>query len=307
MSVTAPTAVPKDQTTAHCATLVQAIDAELATLLATCDETLDSLYASARYTVLGGGKRLRPLLCLLTAEMYGVAVVEALPVACTFELVHNYSLIHDDLPAMDDDDFRRGKPTLHRVYPEGHAILTGDYLLTYAFEVLSRASAFDANVRVALIGLLAESSGAAGMVGGQVLDLAAVGKPLLLPQLEAIHRRKSGRLLQAAIVAGAIMGGAPTHECQLLNRVGDHFGLAFQIIDDILDITDATHKGSTAPSSDLTNDKSTYATLLGIDNARNMALDCLRAMELELATLDRPSTHLATLASSMISRNINHC
>jgi geranylgeranyl diphosphate synthase type II len=288
----------------YCKSLTEDIDSYLIHLLTPTDPLLIELYEAACYAVLGGGKRLRPLLCLMTADMYGVARSKALPVACALELIHSYSLIHDDLPAMDNDDFRRGKPTLHRVYSEGTAILVGDYLLTYAFEILSTAQELSPTVRLQLIQLLTESSGAKGMIGGQYLDLQAVNKQLTIDELKNIHRRKTGCLITAAIDAGALVGNVTPSERSILQNIGRELGLAFQIVDDLLDISNSSHKHSTTCSSDINNNKSTYATLLGIDEARRSAMSCLKTITTQLATLQRPSSqYLVALATNMICRN----
>lgn len=288
----------KSDLACRCRFLTQAIEEQLEEMLATKEAALSSLYEAARYAILGGGKRLRPLLCLLTGEIYDVPLEKALPVACTLELIHGYSLIHDDLPSMDNDDFRRGKPTLHRLYPEGHAILTGDYLITYAFELLSTVADIDDTTRLALIKLLAGSCGGTGMVGGQVLDLEAIGHSLSLGELQAIHRRKTGCLISASLLAGALLGKAPPEEQKHLIAAGNALGLAFQIVDDLLD-ADSSHKKR---SSDLENHKATYATILGTAEARRHALICLETISSELAKLGRPSQNLLELATFIISR-----
>lgn len=286
-------------TASHCEELITSLDEMLESLLVTEDPSLSTLYEAARYAVLGGGKRLRPLLCLLTAEMYGTPLTTVLPVACALELVHSYSLIHDDLPAMDNDDYRRGRPSLHKVYTEGHAILTGDYLLTYGFEIISSCKALEPSLRVALLALLARCGGVHGMIGGQVLDIAGDGSRWSLEELEVIHRKKTGALIQGAIVAGAMVGGASHSDILLLRQVGEELGLAFQIVDDLLD----SNGEELALFSDLRDSKVTYVSLLGKEGAREAAGRCRETIERLLITLKRPSGHLLTLITTMIQRD----
>jgi geranylgeranyl diphosphate synthase type II len=194
------------------------------------------LASAMRYSVLGGGKRLRPLLCLLAAEACGADPALAMPAACALEMVHTYSLIHDDLPAMDDDDLRRGRPTCHKAFDEATAVLAGDALLTLAFEVIA-THVRPAEAAIGCVRALAEASGPIGMVGGQMADLQAEGRPDgTLDALEAIHRRKTGALLRASLRMGAIVAGADEASLQALDVYGHAVGLAFQIIDDLLDV-----------------------------------------------------------------------
>ena len=196
------------------------------------------LRTAIRYSLLGGGKRLRPILTLLGAEVAGAPARVALPYACAVEMIHTYSLVHDDLPAMDDDDLRRGRPTVHRVYGEGLAILVGDALLTEAFRVMVSARGIPPARRLAVVAELAAAAGEAGMVGGQALDLASEGGPATLVHVREIHRRKTGALLRAAVRIGALVAGAPPATLRRLTTYGEQLGLAFQIADDILDAGD---------------------------------------------------------------------
>jgi geranylgeranyl diphosphate synthase, type II len=220
-----------------------------------------TLLRAARYSLLNGGKRLRPILTLATAETLGAPLEQALDPACALEMIHTYSLIHDDLPCMDDDDFRRGKPSLHKAFPEGQAVLAGDFLLTFAFEVLSDAPSLTAQQKVDLIRLLAKNSGAEGMIGGQVMDLEAEGQSIDSAMLRNIHERKTGALITSAIEFGGIIANAKQEHLALLRRFGNEIGLTFQIADDILDVT-------SQKNSDVKNKKSTYVTLLGIEQAK---------------------------------------
>lgn len=229
------------------------------------------LFTAARYSLLGGGKRLRPILTLATAESLGASIEKAIHPACALEMVHTYSLIHDDLPSMDNDDFRRGKPSLHRAFPEGHAVLTGDFLLTYAFEVLSQAPGLSTEQKLRLISTLSMRAGSQGMIGGQVLDLDTVGRQINLDALKLIHRLKTGALLKAAIEFGGIIANISESQMAQLQHFGDQIGLAFQIMDDILDVTASEQKHGKKIASDITNNKTTYVSLLGLEASRTMA------------------------------------
>ncbi len=193
------------------------------------------LNEAAKYALFSGGKRLRPRLMLTVAEMYAAPIKSALIPACALEMVHTYSLIHDDLPCMDDDDMRRGKPTLHCAYPEWLALLTGDYLLTYAFELLSTAPALKPQTQLALTRTLANASGASGMIGGQWIDLISQDRAIDFTTLEKLHALKTAALLTAALEFGAIIAEAPAQDLLILKNAGRKIGIAFQIIDDLLD------------------------------------------------------------------------
>ena len=242
-----------------------------------------------RYSLEAGGKRVRPALCLLAAESVRGSLESALPGAIALEYVHTYSLIHDDLPAMDDDDLRRGRPTNHKVYGEGHAILAGDGLLTEAFAVLATTGRADA------VALLAEASGWRGMVGGQALDLegetlTASGTAYGLEQLQTIHRLKTGALLRASVELGGLLGGAVPVQQASLRAYGEAIGLAFQIQDDILDATsDAATLGKRA-GKDQGRGKITYPSLLGLDGARRALQEATERALCHLPSLPNPSS-----------------
>ncbi len=194
-------------------------------------EASSELYQAARYSVFSGGKRIRPLLTLATVKMLGGDLPSALIPACALELVHTYSLIHDDLPCMDDDDFRRGKPTLHKVYTEGQAVLAGDFLLTYAFELLTTCSALSDGQKLLLISTLAKASGGEGMIGGQVLDI----RNDEATDLKTLHEKKTGALFAAAVQFGGIVSGSSMKDIRLLEQLGYQIGYLFQVVDDFLD------------------------------------------------------------------------
>ncbi len=228
------------------------------------------------YSLQAGGKRIRPLLLLATLHAFRKHIDIGMPVACALEMIHTYSLIHDDLPSMDNDDLRRGKPTNHKVFGEANAILAGDALLTYAFQVVADAEAISPDVKVRLISELAKAAGPEGMVGGQVADLEGEGKTIHLQQLEYIHRHKTGKLLQYSVRAGAILGEATEKQLTLLTAFADHLGLAFQIRDDILDIEGDEQKIGKKVGSDIENHKSTYPALLTLDGAKRKLLDHMK-------------------------------
>jgi geranylgeranyl diphosphate synthase type II len=259
-----------------------------------------------RYSVFAGGKRLRPMLTLAAASAVDArdAMVEAaLPAACAIELIHTYSLIHDDLPAMDDDTLRRGRPTLHVVYGDGIAILAGDGLHAEAFALLAREPASDDpdldRRKLRVIGIVGEAAGAAGMVGGQAIDLQAAGQAprhaitLDADGLRGMHARKTGALIRASAVAGAIMAGGDAAQVAAIHAYADEVGLAFQIVDDILDVEgDPASLGKTA-GKDAASAKPTYPSLFGLDRSRALAADCLQRAHAAL--------ELAGLADSLLS------
>src|SRR5690606_24155337 len=249
----------------HCRTR---IDHELAQGIQQASVS-DRLQEAMRYSVPGGGKRIRPALCLAAARAVGSPEDAAAAPACSLELIHAYSLVHDDLPAMDDDDLRRGRPTAHIAFDEASAILAGDALQTLAFALLSDAPALSDRQRVTMISELARASGHQGMVGGQAIDLESVGRKLSVEQLEAMHRHKTGALIEASVRLGALTSETVT-ESQLTNLTdyASALGLAFQVQDDLLDIEGDTEIIGKRQGSDVAKAKPTYPALLGIDGAR---------------------------------------
>ena len=226
------------------------------------------------YSLFVCGKRLRPILCLAAAEAVGGDAGEVLPVACALEMIHTYSLIHDDLPAMDDDDLRRGQPTCHKQFDEATAIMAGDGLLTEAFQIVAAAAPrYEGREAVVLevIRLLAAGAGYQGMVGGQMLDLLAEGRQVTLKELETIHRHKTGALLTAAVRSGALLGGGSRAEVTALTAYGEKFGLAFQITDDLLDVEGEAAEMGKAPGMDQKRRKATYPAVLGLEATRTWA------------------------------------
>jgi geranylgeranyl diphosphate synthase, type II len=257
----------------------------------------DTIYAAMRYSLMAGGKRLRPILCLATCELMGGSDPIAMPTACALEMVHTMSLIHDDLPAMDNDDYRRGKLTNHKVYGEDMAILAGDGLLTYAFEFIATQTQAPADRVLKAIAHLAKASGAAGLVGGQVVDLESEGKPdITLETLTYIHRHKTGALLESSVVTGAILAGAEVEDLDRLSRFSQNIGLAFQIID-------ATQEelGKTA-GKDLQAQKATYPSFWGIDESKRQAEQLIAAAKAELLPFGTQAQPLLALADYITAR-----
>lgn len=261
-----------------------------------------SLFEAARYSLLSKAKRLRPLLTLATVEIYGGNIESALHPACALELIHTYSLIHDDLPCMDDDDLRRGRPTLHKVYAEGHAVLTGDFLLTYAFEVIAKAPLLSSKQKLELIKVLAERAGGDGMVGGQTVDLLSEGKATDWDTLQFIHHNKTAALIACALDFGAIIANAPAEDRNNLQRIGHEIGLSFQIIDDILDVTGNEAEIGKPTHSDSDNQKSTSITVLGLEKAQALADALLQSVQNRCKKLSVDSSILEEILQSLTHR-----
>jgi geranylgeranyl diphosphate synthase, type II len=266
----------------------------------------EKIYESMRYSLLAGGKRLRPILCLATCEMMGGTIEMAMPAACAVEMIHTMSLIHDDLPAMDNDDYRRGKLTNHKIYGEDIAILAGDGLLAYAFEFV--ATQTPENVPkdrvLKVVARLGRAMGAAGLVGGQVVDLDSEGKSdISLETLTFIHNHKTAALLEACVVCGGILAGASSENVQRLSRYSQNIGLAFQIIDDILDITATQEQLGKTAGKDLIAKKVTYPSLWGIEESRSKAQQLIEAACKELEPFGELAQPLQALAHFITSRN----
>lgn len=262
------------------------------------------LNEAVRYSVLAGGKRIRPALCLLVAENDGRESEAALRAGCAFELIHAYSLIHDDLPAMDDDDFRRGKPTNHKVFGEAVAILAGDSLLTLAFEWFSSLKQYGvtADATVEIVSLAARAAGHAGMVGGQMLDLACENSETDLATLEAIHRQKTGALITAPMQVGAILAGFDTEELQVVTEFAAKIGLLFQIKDDLLDVEGDMAELGKRTGRDAILGKTTFPGLLGLKGAREYAETTLAEAHHALHKLGRPLPLLSAMADYIYNR-----
>ena len=281
-----------------------AIEGMLDHLLQEKEGCAQILIESARYAILGGGKRLRPLLTLATTEMLNGNGQLALKPACTLELIHSYSLIHDDLPCMDNDDYRRNQLTVHKKFSEAQAVLTGDFLLTYAFEILATDPLLSADMRCRLISILAHQSGNEGMIGGQVMDIQCEGKEISIETLRLLHQKKTGALITAAIEFGGVIANASLPHLESLKAFGNWIGLAFQVVDDILDVTSNQKKYDEALSSDIRNEKSTYVTVLGLDKAQAYAENCFQEALCILQSLPYDTSILRGIAETMIHRKI---
>ncbi len=281
--------------------------------LADCEEALDHLVPAAapaglgaamRYAVLGGGKRLRPLLVLAACEAVGGDRNAAIRAACAVELIHAYSLVHDDMPCMDNDVLRRGKPTVHVQFGEAQAMLAGDAMQALAFEVLTPEEGMAPALQARLCALLARAAGFAGMAGGQAIDLASIGQSLDEPTLRDMHRRKTGMLLQASVMMGAACGKASAATLAALNDYGAALGLAFQVVDDILDVTQESATLGKTAGKDQQDNKPTYVTVLGLEPARQLARD-LRLQALQALSDSRlpDPARLGLLADMVVERD----
>ena len=265
----------------------------------------EKIYEAMRYSLLAGGKRLRPILCLAACELSGGNIEMAMPTACALEMIHTMSLIHDDLPTMDNDDYRRGKLTNHKVYGEDIAILAGDGLLSYAFEFVATQTQNVLPQKVLrVIARLAKACGAAGLVGGQVVDLASEGISQISEKtLHFIHTHKTGTLLEASVVCGAILAGASQNNLQRLSRYAQNIGLAFQIVDDILDITATTEELGKTAGKDLAAQKATYPVIWGLEKSRFQAQKLIDNAKAELEVFGEKVMPLIALADFIISRS----
>jgi geranylgeranyl diphosphate synthase, type II len=266
-----------------------------------------TIHRAVRYSLFAGGKRIRPILVLLAGEAVGGERQDLLPFSCAVEMVHTYSLVHDDLPAMDNDDLRRGKPTSHKVFGEAIAILAGDALLTRAFHLLAEVPDGWNDVklrrRITATALLGQACGTAGLIGGQVADLESEGKNVEPRDLARLHQAKTGALLAACVRGGGILGGAGAEELERLGRYGDAVGLAFQVVDDILDVTEeAAQLGKTA-GKDVAARKATFVSLHGLDGARAAADALLEEALAALAPLGPRGETLAALAWHIVTRH----
>lgn len=249
--------------------IIKSVDEYALAELSKRDERLDTLFESMLYSLKNGGKRVRPVLATLFCEACGGKADDVLPLACAVEYIHTYSLIHDDLPCMDNDDFRRGKPSNHKVYGEATALLAGDSLLTYAFELIYEGAVrgcYSSDAAIEAVGILSHLSGAHGMAGGQLVDLESEGKTVSLDTLKFMDEHKTGALIKAACLLGCAAAGASAEEKTAAEAFAENIGLAFQIKDDILDVTSTAEKLGKPIGSDEVNGKSTYVGLLGLDS-----------------------------------------
>ena len=284
----------------QCAALV---DAQLESILPSPEGPAEQLFAAMRYSVFNGGKRIRPALCFAAAEAIADSDHNTAKVAAALEMVHAYSLIHDDLPAMDDDDLRRGKPTCHIQFDEATAILAGDALQCLAFEQLTQLSDLPAEVSLKLVAMLANYGGCNGMVTGQAIDLSATGNWLELEQLKQMHALKTGALIEASILMGALATHqADSEQLATLKEFAQAIGLAFQIQDDILDVESSTEQLGKQQGSDRSNGKSTYTSILGVEAARSQAADLYQHSMACLEPFGERAGSLRSIASFIVNR-----
>jgi farnesyl diphosphate synthase len=261
------------------------------------------LHEAMRYAVLDGGKRVRPLLAFAAGEVTGAAIERVQHAAAAVELIHAYSLVHDDMPAMDDDALRRGKPTVHVEFDEATALLVGDALQSLAFDILASGQlANDAASQLKMVLLLAQASGSRGMAGGQAIDLASVGKPLDLTELEFMHIHKTGALIRASVLLGAQCGNLTDATAAALDHYAKCIGLAFQVVDDVLDAEAPTATLGKTAGKDAANNKPTYVSLLGAARARELALELRADAHAALADLGAPAERLRQLADFVVER-----
>jgi geranylgeranyl diphosphate synthase type II len=281
----------------------QLVDAELDRLAPLAATPPETIHRAMRYSLFAGGKRIRPILCVEAGRAISGDAAGAETAACALEMIHTYSLIHDDLPALDNDDLRRGKPTCHKVFGEAMAILAGDALLTLAFQVLSALESVDAAAKTRMVLELATASGTpGGMIAGQVSDLEGEGKtpdPLLL---ESIHRAKTGALLRASLRIGAIYAGASREQFDALSLYGEHIGLAFQIVDDMLDVEESSEALGKTPGKDAAQHKITFPAVYGLEESRRMAERERVLAHAALASLGGRAARLKELADLIVRR-----
>jgi len=278
------------------------IDSALGEYLPPEDRFPEVIFRAMRYSVLSGGKRLRPTLVLAACEAVGGDPATAVPAACAVELIHSYSLIHDDLPAMDDDDFRRGKPTNHKVFGEAMAILAGDALQALAFEIITGTKGVAPEIVLEVARRVASAAGIGGMVTGQVVDMLSEGKEIDAETLRFMHAHKTGALIEVSVVAGGLLGGGTPEQIKSLGLYGDKVGLAFQIADDILDIEGDRAKTGKSAGSDLRKRKSTYPSLFGLDESRELARRAVDEAVAALSAFDVCADPLRSLARFVVER-----
>lgn len=282
---------------------IKLIEAALLKELGAETALVPRLAESMEYSLMAGGKRLRPILVMAAADAVGARGTDFVQAACGIEMIHTYSLIHDDLPAMDNDDYRRGKLTNHKVFGEALAILAGDALLTQAFEVILRQQGVTAQVLLEVLREMSIAAGPNGMVGGQVIDMLSEGKRISMEELRKMHMGKTGALFRAAIRSGAILGGASEAQLAALTTYADCFGLAFQITDDILDVVGDEAVIGKPVGSDERNEKSTYVTLTSLDEAKKLAADTVQQALEALEIFGDEAKFLRDLVKMLLERN----
>lgn len=281
------------------------VEEALERYLPSTKERPQRLHEAMRYSVLAPGKRIRPILVIAGAEAVGGSAQDVLPTACALECIHVFSLIHDDLPCMDNDDYRRGRPTNHKVFGEAMALLAGDALLALAFQLIAEnATCVPAERVLPTLHLVAKASGTWGMVGGQVVDMESQGKPVTSETLHYIHAHKTGALLTCSVVAGATLAGGTSHELQCLRQYGEHIGLAFQIADDILDIVGDEERIGKPVGSDQKQDKATYPRLYGLEESKRRAYAEMNAAMEQLGPFAEKAEPLRAIARFIVERDL---
>ena len=284
--------------------IVPLIEVELNNLLPASAVGPEKVHQAIRWSMFAGGKRFRPALLLATGQAFGATVERLIRTACSFEMIHTYSLIHDDLPSMDDDDLRRGRPTCHVRFGEATAILAGDALQTLAFRTIAEDEQLEVATRIAMISELARAAGTPeGMVAGQALDMEAEARQVNSLELEQIHRQKTGALIVAAVRCGAIIGQATEAELEAVSTYGSHLGLLFQITDDLLDVTASAEDLGKTPGKDVQSRKATYPASYGLEETREAAAKAHRAACEALERVDRPTTALRDIADFILNRS----
>ena len=280
------------------------INAALESILETSGRT-DRILEAMKYSLMAGGKRIRPILCMAATEAAGGDAENALPAACALEMIHTYSLIHDDLPAMDDDALRRGKPTCHMAFDEATAILAGDALLTLAFQTLSSieiSGADQAAMRLRVIRLISHAAGYCGMIQGQMMDIASEGSQLTVAELQSMHRLKTGALIEASLCSGAVLSGLNSTQIQMLERYAQNIGLAFQVTDDILNVEGDPAMMGKAVGTDKLRNKSTYPSLLGLQESKKFAKKLVKNALKAIESFDHRAEPLRAIANYIIAR-----
>jgi geranylgeranyl pyrophosphate synthase len=282
----------------------QQVDAQLELIIPQAAGPASKLYKAMRYSVFNGGKRVRPALCFAAADAIGASNINTAKVAAAVEIIHAYSLIHDDLPAMDDDDLRRGVPTCHIKFDEATAILAGDGLQSLAFKQLTELADLPASINLKLIAILSDLAGCNGMVTGQAIDLASTGKQLSAEELNFMHNHKTGALIEASVVMGALATDQATDDqIEALKQYARAIGLAFQIQDDILDVESSTEELGKSQGSDSANDKATYTSILGIEKARSEAEKLYQTSIDALSIFSNNADPLRALAKFIVHRS----
>jgi len=281
----------------------RAVNAALDRFLPSAGTRPATIHKAMRYSLFAGGKRMRPALCLAAAEACGGTEASAMPLACAVECIHTYSLIHDDLPAMDNDDYRRGKLTSHKVFGEGIAVLAGDALLTQAFEVLAQCKGWPRYPHQSIVLELARAAGSLQLIAGQVADLEAEGKKIAAPQLRYIHERKTSALLCCSVRLGGMSANCTAAQLKALTDFGYHVGLAFQVIDDILDVTQTSEKLGKTAGKDTKAQKATYPAIVGLEKSRKIAKELTNRAFASLKPFQGKAVALKALAEFLLRRD----